>query len=101
MANSSDYGVLYILGLLGGCIVAKSETALKIAETLIADVNGVEFLESERPLTAIEETDRWVVQGRLAEDNALMCRRPVKIVINKKDAKILEFQIPAVVHKFP
>ena len=78
-----------------------AETALKLAEILIADVNGAEFLEGERPLTAIEETDRWVVQGRLADDSLSLVRQPVKIAINKKDAKILEFQIPAVIHKFP
>ena len=94
MADSSDSGALYIMKMLRGGIVSKADTALKLAEILIVDANGAEYLESEKPLAVTKQSDWWVVQGRDDDDDAAKSRRPVRIEINKRDARILEFQIP-------
>ncbi len=95
MADSTEYGALYIMKTIRGGLVTKAESALKLAEILIADANDAAYLESERPLTVTEQADRWVVAGRADDDDEVTGRRPVSISIAKNDAKILDFKIQA------
>ncbi len=71
--------------------VPDSETAVKIAEAVLAPVYGRALIESERPLVATLKGSVWTVAGTLdCPDGGTNCNGGVATVrIAKTDARIL------------
>jgi hypothetical protein len=76
--------------------VPNSETAVKIAEAVLAPVSGEKHIESERPFTATLKNGVWTVTGTLRcpdgkGGTTTSCNGGVaEVQISKNDARILD-----------
>ena len=82
--------------LLNGGIVNNAPTALGIAEVIIANVYGARELDRQRPLKADDQEDRWVVRGSFNESRKEEGSGPARLVIRKRDAKVLDMELPTI-----
>jgi hypothetical protein len=74
----------------GGESVPNEETALKIAEAVLAPVYGEKKILSERPFTATLEGDLWSVEGTLPCPASRRCSGGVAMVkISRKSGEVL------------
>jgi NTF2 fold immunity protein len=90
--------LLVTAGLVGGQafkpaagFVPNSETAVKIAEAVLAPIYGKEKIELQKPFTAKLKNDVWTVQGTLhCPNSAEHCVGGVAVVeISKTDGRII------------
>lgn len=97
MVHPADGGTVMLHELLKGGLVNNPEIATRIAELVIANAYGQEQLDKQRPLTATEQDDRWLIEGSYNRERAQEGPGAARISISKRDAQILELTIPYVV----
>ena len=80
--------------MLNGGLVTEPSSARAIAEVIVADAYGADELERQRPLVVVEEDDRWHVAGSFNERRQCDQRGPVSLWIRKRDAAVLDINMP-------
>jgi hypothetical protein len=101
MSDEPERGVVWLLSMLKGGIVNDADTALKLAELVIASAYGAEEVEQQRPLTATDQADRWLIEGSLNKDRKVEGRGAVKVLIRKSDCRVLDLAVPIVMFPHP
>lgn len=96
MASAEESVTIYLLGVLNGGVVNNQELAIGIAELVVSNVYGQEELERQRPLTALDQSDRWLVEGSYNLERRGGDVGPLKMWISKSDAQILDIQVPQI-----
>jgi hypothetical protein len=84
-----------------GGIVNNGRVAIEIAELVTANMYGDDELKRQLPLEATEQDDCWVISGTHNKDRSHDGPGPVRVVIRKRDAQILDLVVPYVMHLPP
>lgn len=68
-------------------IIQNSETAIKIAETILFEIYGRENIESQKPYDVYLIKDYWVISGNLPEG---YLGGTFMIIINAKNSEVIK-----------
>ncbi|HLI13223.1 MAG TPA: NTF2 fold immunity protein [Alphaproteobacteria bacterium] len=101
MAHDKPRARNYIDRLLDTKMIDNADIASRLAELLITNHYGLAQMEAQRPYSVIDQEDQWVVTGSRNKDREDEGLGPAKIIIRKKDGKILDMHIPYVLHPHP
>ncbi|MDH3472782.1 MAG: YbbC/YhhH family protein [Rhodospirillales bacterium] len=95
VADDQDSYFLLFQEMQGG-VVNNPKIAIDIAELVIANVYGDNEVRLQKPFEALDESDRWRIEGSYNRDRRIEGHGPIKIWIRKRDAKIIDAVIPAI-----
>jgi hypothetical protein len=93
MVDAPLKGQLWLLSVMRGGLVSNPDTALKLAEILMAEIQGPDITEGQRPFVVSDGNDRWIVEGKVANP-AEAWRGAPRIEIGKQDARVLDVRLP-------
>lgn len=80
--------------LLKGGLITRPESALALAEVIIASAYGADELDRQMPLAVADGEDRWHVAGSF--NQGLQCDQsgPVTLWIRKSNAAVIDIDLP-------
>ena len=96
MTKREGEDISIIAHSFGGRALASRDVALAMAEMLIRESRGEDFLKTQLPLNAIDDGDRWIVEGsRKGEDyppdSTGMPEGKFVLKILKRNCQVLSF----------
>jgi hypothetical protein len=96
MTEREGEDISIIAHSFGDRALASREVALVMAEMLIRESRGEEFLKTQLPLQAIDGGDRWIIEGsRKGEDYPLgptgLLEHEFVVKILKRNCQVLSF----------
>lgn len=97
MAEDQESYFLIFQEMQGG-VVNNPKIAIGIAELVISNIYGDDEVRLQRPFDAIDESDRWRVEGSYNQDKKIEGHGPVRIWIRKRDAKIIDIVNPVIMN---
>lgn len=77
-----------------GGLITKQDSALALAELIIASAYGAEELDRQMPLSVADEDDRWLVAGSFNQDRQCDQSGPVTLSIRKSNAAVIDIRLP-------
>jgi hypothetical protein len=80
--------------MYGDCI-KDNDTAVAVAEVLVARNLGNDVLQKQKPLTAREDGDAWIIEGSAAKIQPKPGMGPVIVRLTKADAKVESLYLSA------
>ncbi|HTI88455.1 MAG TPA: NTF2 fold immunity protein [Alphaproteobacteria bacterium] len=84
-----------------GDSVKDTDSAVALAEVLVARNFGKSVLEKQQPLTAREDGDAWIIEGSAAKIQPKPGMGPVIVRLAKADAKVESLYLSAAGPKGP
>ena len=92
---------LHLQEILNGGVISTADVAVKMAELVVAHLYGEDEVTRQRPFEAKDEGDHWHVEGSWNRDRRTEGEGAAKIWIRKRDAKIMDMTMAAVMHISP
>lgn len=101
MARRKPEAHNYLDEVLDTKIVNNACLAQTLGELLIANHYGSAHMEAQQPFSVTEGPGRWIVTGSRNQSGENEGLGAARIVIQKRDGKILEMHIPYILHPHP
>lgn len=101
MAQAGESTFLRLQEMLNGGIINKPELAVGISELIIANAYGREELVLQRPLSATDLDNQWLIEGNTNRTQISDGRGPIRILMRKTDAAILDVRLPLIMSTSP
>ena len=90
-----------VLEWLKGGVVAKAEIAIRLGELFLEATQSIQELALQRPLTAEDQGDAWLVRGSRNRDLSQEGTGPFHMTVKKRDGQILDIGIPSITKLTP
>jgi hypothetical protein len=91
MSDSVNETILMIIEAVEGGLINSADMALKLAELIFENRMEKSDVELQYPFRVTDQGDSWLVQGSLNIERLVVGPGAVRVVIRKRDAKIMSF----------